>query len=399
MIELEAALEQILSALPAPRSESVPLSESLDRIAAAPVDSPISLPGFDNSAMDGYALIANDLASATPETPVQLRQIGEVPAGSVFDGPALKSGECVRIFTGSPLPTGSDAVIMQEDTRSEDGAIQCLDAVKPWENVRFAGEDVKQGAHLTSPGDRLTVGRIAVMAAVGVSSIKVGRRPRVGLLSTGNELREAGEALQPGEIYESNRRTLALLVSQAGGLPVEYPLVPDRLDATATALEKAFSDCDLVVTSGGVSVGEHDHVRAAFEKMGGSLDFWKVRIKPGKPFVFGRIRHQLLLGLPGNPVSALVTFLLLARTAIKRFQGASNAGLERATGVLTEAVHNRGDRRHFMRVHVDRNGRIRLAGMQASHALSALLDANALLDLPPNSALKAGETATTLRIA
>ncbi len=279
------------------------------------------------------------------------------------------------------------------------GAIQCLDAVKPWENVRFAGEDVKIGATLASPGERLTVGRIAVMAAAGVSSIEVGRRPRVGLLSTGNELREAGKTLQPGEIYESNRRTLALLVSQAGGLPVEHPLVPDRLDATATALEKAFSDCDLVVTSGGVSVGEHDHVRAAFEKMGGSLDFWKVRIKPGKPFVFGRFRNQLLLGLPGNPVSALVTFLLLARAAIMRFQGASDAGLERATGVLTEDVHNRGDRRHFMRVHVDGSGQVRSAGMQASHALSALLDANALLDLPPNSALKAGDTATVLRIA
>ncbi len=399
MIELEQALERILATLPAPESESVPLAEALDRIAAAPVNSPLSLPGFDNSAMDGYALLANDLASATPETPVPLRQIGEVPAGSVFDGPALQSGECVRIFTGSPLPTGSDAVIMQEDTRSEDGAIQCLDAVKPWENVRFAGEDVKIGATLASPGERLTVGRIAVMAAVGVSSIEVGRRPRVGLLSTGNELREAGKTLQPGEIYESNRRTLALLVSQAGGLPVEHPLVPDRLDATATALEKAFSDCDLVVTSGGVSVGEHDHVRAAFEKMGGSLDFWKVRIKPGKPFVFGRIRNQLLLGLPGNPVSALVTFLLLARAAIMRFQGASDAGLERATGVLTEDVHNRGDRRHFMRVHVDGSGQVRSAGMQASHALSALLDANALLDLPPNSALKAGDTATVLRIA
>jgi molybdopterin molybdotransferase len=398
MIELEAALERVLSTLPSPVSEQVPLSDSLDRIAAAPVAAPISLPCFDNSAMDGYALRSTDTGTATPENPVGLAKVGQVPAGAIFSGPALESGQCIRIFTGSPLPEGADAVIMQEDTRADGETILCLDTVKPWENVRLAGEDLKRGTELVASGDRLTAGRIAVMAAFGIPTLAVGRRPKVGLVATGDELREPGATLKPGEIYESNRRALAQFVVRAGGLPVEYPLVNDRLDATTSALRRAFDECDIVATSGGVSVGEHDHVKAAFEALGGSLDFWKVRIKPGKPFVFGRVREKLLLGLPGNPISALVTFLLLARPAILRFQGATETALERAPGVLTEDLRNHGDRRHFMRVHLDGSGQVRSAGMQASHALGALLDANALLDLPPNCALHAGDPVSVLRI-
>jgi molybdopterin molybdotransferase len=397
MIELEQALERVLTAVPQPLTESIAVSESLGRIAAARVVSPISLPCFDNSAMDGYALRAADLQSATPETPVKLQCVGAIPAGSVYDGPGLKPGQCIRIFTGSPLPAGADSVIMQEDTRADEASVACLDAVKPWENVRFAGEDVKEGLPLLNPGEKITVGRIAVTAAVGVSTLEVGRRPRVGLVATGDELREAGSPLRPGQIYESNRRTLAQLVAQAGGAPVEYPLVRDQLDVTTNALKKAFSECDLVVTSGGVSVGEHDYVRAAFESMDGSLSFWKVRIKPGKPFVFGQVRGKLLLGLPGNPISAMTTFLLLARPAILRFQGAAETSLETATGTLVEDFHNHGDRRHFVRVRMGGDGRIHSAGMQASHALSALLDANALLDLPPRSSLHAGASARVLR--
>ena len=397
MIELEQALERVLTAVPQPLTESIAVSESLGRIAAARVVSPISLPCFDNSAMDGYALRAADLQSATPETPVKLQCVGAIPAGSVYDGPGLKPGQCIRIFTGSPLPAGADSVIMQEDTRADEASVACLDAVKPWENVRFAGEDVKEGLPLLNPGEKITVGRIAVTAAVGVSTLEVGRRPRVGLVATGDELRKAGSPLRPGQIYESNRRTLAQLVAQAGGAPVEYPLVRDQLDVTTNALKKAFSECDLVVTSGGVSVGEHDYVRAAFESMDGSLSFWKVRIKPGKPFVFGQVRGKLLLGLPGNPISAMTTFLLLARPAILRFQGAAETSLETATGTLVEDFHNHGDRRHFVRVRMGGDGRIHSAGMQASHALSALLDANALLDLPPRSSLRAGASARVLR--
>ncbi len=398
MIELEEALERILAAVPAPCQETAPLAEALGRVAAESIGSSLNLPAFDNSAMDGYALRADDVKGASESSPVTLALVGRVPAGSVWSGPAIGAGQCVRIFTGSPLPEGADAVIMQEDTRVAGDSVECLDAVKPWENVRLAGEDVKVGARLVEAGDPITVGRMSVLAAVGVPEVVVGRRPVVGLIATGDELCEAGETLKPGEIFESNRRTLAGLVARAGGVPVEYPIVPDRLDATVSALEQAFAECDFVVSSGGVSVGELDFVKEAFERLGGSLEFWKVRIKPGKPFVCGRLGGKLLFGLPGNPVSALVTFLMLVRPAIRHFQGAKDCDAGFMAGVLTEPLANRGDRRHFVRVRIDGEGRIRSAGMQASHALSALLEANGLVDVPPDTTLAAGSKVRALRL-
>lgn len=400
MIELEDAQQRILQALPAPRPESVPLSEALGRYAIGSLASPMSLPPFDNSAMDGYAVLADDLRSASPENPVALKQIGRIPAGQVYSGPPLDSGQCLRIFTGSPLPDGADAVVMQEDTRpaaDNEDSIECLDSVKPWENVRLAGEDVKAGSKLIRDRDRLTLGRISVLSAVGVPRVVAGRRPVVGLVATGDELKQPGDELKPGEIFESNRLTLAQFVARCGGVPVSFPLVPDRLDATVEALRTAFDECDIVITSGGASVGEMDFVKEAFTALGGTQEFWKVRIKPGKPFVFGSLGGKLLFGLPGNPVSAIVTFLLLARPAIVQFQGGAATEGDFVSGVLAEPISNRGDRRHFIRVKMDENGDVHLAGMQASHALGALIDANGLVDTPPETTLPIGEKVRVFR--
>lgn len=397
MIELEEARERILAALPLASNETIPLADTAGRICSDAIVSPIRLPCFDNSAMDGYALRAEDMSGAGEESPIALTMVGRVPAGDIYSGESIQSGQCVRIFTGSPLPPGADAVIMQEDTRAKGDAIECLDPVKPWENVRLAGEDVKQGSTLAKPGDAITVGRLAVLAAVGVDAVKVGCRPKVGLLATGDELREPGQELKPGEIYESNRRTLAQLARNAGAIPVEFPVVPDRLDATIDDLKTAFEECDFVVTSGGVSVGEMDFVKEAFEKLGGTMDFWKVRMKPGKPFVFGQLGGKLLFGLPGNPVSAMVTFLMLARPAIVCFQGGRVDAQSRMTGVLVEPLANRGNRRHFFRVRMDDEGNVHSAGMQASHALGALADANGLVDVPPDSSLEVGGKVNVFR--
>lgn len=400
MIELEEAQQRILKALPAPHAESVPLGAALGRYAIGPLASPMSLPPFDNSAMDGYAALADDLRSASPEHPVVLKQIGRIPAGQVYAGAPLLSGQCLRIFTGSPLPAGADAVIMQEDTRpAADGedSIECLDSVKPWENIRLAGEDVKAGANLLHDRDRLTLGRISVLSAVGVPQVVVGRRPVVGLVATGDELKQPGEELKPGEIFESNRLTLAQFVARCGGIPVSRPLVPDRLDATVEALRSAFDECDIVITSGGASVGEMDFVKEAFTTLGGTQEFWKVRIKPGKPFVFGSLGSKLLFGLPGNPVSAIVTFLLLARPAIVQFQGGAATEGDFVSGTLAEPLSNRGDRRHFIRVQMDEHGEVRLAGLQASHALGALINANGLVDTPPETTLQIGEKVRVFR--
>ncbi len=399
MLTLEEAQARMLACVPSLPAERLPLAAAARRVLAQDLHSNIDLPGFDNSAMDGYAVRADEVRDATGHAPVRLRVVGTIAAGRVFDG-AVTPGTAARIFTGSPMPKGADAVVMQEDTRTDGEFVVVLDGVSRGGNVRRRGEDVRQGDALANSGEMLAAGHLAVLAASGVSEVRVGRRPVVGLLSTGSELIEAGTStpdLPSGKIYESNRAALAALITQAGGCVRAYPLVQDTLEETRRALEQAFSECDGVVTTGGVSVGELDFVKAAFEAMGGSLDFWKVSIRPGKPFVFGQWRGKLLFGLPGNPVSALVTFLLLVRPALLRWQGATRTSLPVCRGILGERVENRSDRRHFMRVILDADGVVRSAGTQASHMLGSLSRANGLLDVPPKGTLEYGTNVGVLR--
>lgn len=399
MLELEEAQAHILAALAPPTSEIIPLSDAAGRVLAERIQSPLDLPVFDNSAMDGYGVRAKDIASARPESPARLRLAGKVAAGEVFAGD-VASGTCVRLFTGSPLPRGADAVVMQEDTRldpSAAGEVLFLTAASPGENVRLSGEDVKRGALLVEAGKVLTVGRLSLLAAVGLMRVSVGRQPVVCLLASGSELRDAGQILAPGQIYESNRASLAALVRRAGAIPQVLPLVADTLAATRVALTEAFDQCDAVVTLGGVSVGEMDFIKSAFEEIGGQLQFWKVAIRPGRPFVFGRYRKKFLFGLPGNPVSAVVTCLLLVRPALLRWQGATDVSLPAHPGVLLESLANHGELRHFMRVKVDAAGRIRSAGRQASHLLSSMARANGLVDLPAHTTLAADTVVPVLR--
>ena len=394
MLELEEARHRILSTVSPLGSESVAPLAAAGRVSAAPVVSPIDLPLFDNSAMDGFAVQSADIASAKLDRPVRLQLRGRIAAGEAPDQ-TVTSGSCVRLFTGSPLPRGADAVVMQEDTRV-DGAqpefVWFHDSVRPWENVRLRGEDVKSGALVINSGETLTVGRIGLLAALGLNEVIVGKSPRVALLATGSELVEGGCPLAPGRIYESNRVMLASLVRRAGGVPVVFPLVQDTLAATRNALREALTGCDAVVTTGGVSVGEFDFVKKAFEELGGELAFWRVAIKPGKPFAFGHSDGKLLFGLPGNPISALVAFLLLVRPALRRLQGASDPAIPASVGVLAEPLENRGDRRHFMRVFLDEKGSVRSTGLQASHVLGSLARANGLVDVPPRTTLQEGAT-------
>ena len=399
MLVLETALERILAAIPPPEAEQVLVKNAHRRILAADIVAASDLPAFDNSSMDGYAVRSADLTGAGPESPVALHLAGAVAAGGVFAG-AVQRGQCVRVFTGSPMPPGADVVVMQEETRlAADNRERVVfgTAAEPGEHVRRRGEDIRAGARVLAAGQEVGAGTLSVLAALNFRFVSVARRPRVALLATGSELREAGEVLAPGQVFESNRVTLAALLVEAGAVVRVWPLVPDARDATRAALEQAFSDCDLVVTSGGVSVGEFDFVKAAFEDMGGRLEFWKVAMKPGKPFVLGRWREKCLFGLPGNPVSALVTSLLLVRPAVRRWQGARVLGLPVYPGLLAEAVANRGDRRHFMRVRLDEAGRVCSAGAQASHSLGALVTANALLDVPPDTVWPPGTSVRVLR--
>jgi len=399
MLELEEARQRILSAVSPLGSESVSLTAAAGRVLATQVASPLDLPPFDNSAVDGYAVQSADLATAARDQPVSLQLRGRVAAGEVFDG-AIESGSCVRLFTGSPLPAAADAVIMQEETHvdaTQPAVVWFHDTVKPWENIRLRGEDVKRGVPVARAGDGLTTGHVGLLGAVGFCEVTVGVSPQVAVLATGSELVESGLPLPPGRIYESNRSMLAALVKQAGGVPRIFPIVQDTLAATRNALLEAVTRCDVVVTSGGVSVGEFDFVKQAFEELGGELEFWRVAIKPGKPFVFGRSHGRLLFGLPGNPISALVTFLLLVRPALRRLQGATDPDLPKSLGVLDEPLENSGDRRHFMRVFLDDRSHVRSAGVQASHILSSLALANGLVDVPPRATVPVGASVSVMR--
>jgi len=399
MLSLEEAVERSLAAAPLLGSEIVPLADAGGRFVASPLKAGVSLPGFDNSAMDGYAARSADLNGATTESPVELSCIGVIPAGA---HPVDKVGEgtCMRIFTGSPIPRGADAVIMQEDcsTPGDDHTVRCNDSIKPWENIRLKGEDVREGDPLITAGIRITAGTIGLLAATGHHSVEVGLRPKVGLVTTGSELVEPPGELQPGEIYESNRAMLASLVSKANGLPTPYPIVPDTLEATVAALGRAFAENDAVLTSGGVSVGDHDHVRPAIERLGGSLDFWKVAVKPGKPFVLGQVGGKPVFGMPGNPVSAIITYLLMVRPALLKMQGASEWRLAKRSGRLADELVNKGDRRHFVRVTIDDLGLVRSVGGQHSHMLGSLAKSNSLVDLPPGSRLAKGDPVDVLLI-
>ena len=399
MLELEDALARILAALPEPADERISLRGASGRILSEPVLAAMDLPAFDNSAVDGYAVRDADVAGASSESPVRLRIAGRVPAGRIFAG-ELASGSCVRLFTGSMLPRGANAVVMQEDTRVPAGSskeVLILEPVKPWENTRFQGDDVKRGNVIAQAGDVLTPGRLALLAAVGSTQVQAGRRPVVGLLATGTELKEPGEPLASGQIYESNRAGLAPLIEQAGGIVRAFAPVADEPGPTRTALELAFDECDILVTCGGVSVGETDLVKDAFEELGGNLQFWKVAVRPGRPFAFGQKERRFFFGLPGNPVSAFVTFLLLVRPALLRWQGAADIALPSVPGILSETLTNPGARRHFVRVRMEAAGTVRSAGAQASHVLSSLASANGLVEVAPQTMLTSGTTVRVLR--
>lgn len=388
MISVEEAKERILSSVAPLAPVRVPLPEAWGRYVAESISAPIDLPVFDNSAMDGYAVRSADLRAASESSPIELRLIGRIGAGERFSQ-TVTNGTCVRIFTGSVLPDGADAVIMQEDVTVKGGSICFVEPAKPFANVRLCGEDVRKGTVLAEPGDRMTATRSGLLGAAGVDHLRVHGVPKVALLATGDELMEAGELLRDGKIYESNRVLLAGLLREAGISASVFPIVPDDLGETERVLRTAFAGDEVVITTGGVSVGEFDFVKAAFQKLGGVIDHWKVAIRPGKPFVYGQWNEKILFGLPGNPVSALVTFLILVRPALLKLSGARAVELSSLTGELTAAVSNRGDRRHFMRAHFE-EGKVTVLGPQSSHMLGSLGDANCLLEVPPGSSLESG---------
>ena len=322
LLSMSAALE-LLGAKVAPVAgpETVPLKAALGRILAAPVVAPRDVPPHDNSAVDGYAVFFDDLR---PGEPTLLKLAGRAAAGHPLAG-AARRGEAVRIFTGAPMPAGPDTVLMQEDCREGDGRVEIPPGIKRGANRRRAGEDVKQGATVLRPGQRLRAQEIGLAASLGCTALGVYRPLRVALFSTGDEVRDPGAELAPGTIYDANRYVLQALLQGLGAAITDLGILPDDRARIAAALGEAAKDHDLILTSGGMSTGEEDHVKAAVEAQG-RLHFWRLAIKPGRPVAMGQIGRVPFVGLPGNPVAVMVTFFLLARPLMLLLAGAVDAG-------------------------------------------------------------------------
>ena len=387
--EAVARVNQTYGAVTEP--ESVPLRAALGRVLAESVTAPVDVPPVAVSAMDGWGYRA-------PETPgeglARMTVIGRVPAGSVFAG-TVGPGEAVRIFTGAPVPAGVDTVAMQEDCRAGEGAVLVPAALARGSNIRAAGEDMTAGATVLTPGRRLRAQEVGLAAAVGRDSLSVRKRLRVVLFSTGDELREPGTEKPDGAIYDANRYTLAAQLEALGAEVRDLGILPDNHDATRAALAEAAKTADLLITSGGVSVGEEDHVKAVVTSLG-SIDMWKLAIKPGKPLALGRIGDTPFLGLPGNPVSAMVTFMLVGRALVLRLSGAESTATPRCLVVAGFEFKKKPGRREFLRARLE----IGADGRPVAHkfpsdssgVLTSMVEADGLVDMPADAtAIRPGD--------
>lgn len=398
MLTEQEALTRILGTIAALPVQRLPLIEAHQRFAARTLHATIPLPGFDNSAMDGYAVRAADTTSDTA-----LRVAAEQPAGA-SRRLSLEPRTAIRIFTGAPMPEGADAVIMQEDVTVETSqqTIVCKEPVEHRENVRLTGCDLCMGQSILQAGDRLTSSRLGLLATQGLAEVEVIKLPRVAIITTGDELVPPGQPLQPGQLYNSNGIMLQALLRQLGIEQITVQHVADDLSQTMEALQQATKEHEVVILSGGVSVGDHDYVKPALHGLGIKPDFWRVKIKPGKPLLFVPAPREdgsscYLFGLPGNPVSAYVTYLLFVRPALLKLMGASAPylSLPQVRGTLTQPQQNKGDRPHYIRGHYQ-NGTFTPQGLQQSHAIFSLAKANALLRLEPYAEMKAGDEVSVL---
>lgn len=380
---LDDALAALLAQIaPLAATETLATAQARGRVLAADLISPVDVPPADNSAMDGYALRAADTGSPLPVTQ-------RIPAGSVPQ--PLPAGEAARIFTGAQVPPGADTVVMQEHAELlDDGRLRVTQPITPGQHVRRRGEDVRAGTVVLPAGTRLDAVSLGLAATAGAAQLTVTRRPRVAVFSTGDELVMPGEPLPPGAIYNSNRFTLRALLEGLGCEVVDLGIVPDKLDTTRAALREAASKADVILTSGGVSVGEEDHLRPAVQAEG-RLDLWAIAIKPGKPFAYGRVGDAHFIGLPGNPVSSLVTFLVLVRPFLLKLQGATRLA---PRGYLIPAGFDwpRPDkRREFLRVRLDEASGLALFGNQSSGVLTSAFWADGMLDNPAGQAFTKGD--------
>jgi molybdopterin molybdotransferase len=376
---LEQARADVVGAVPLLPVEATPLDQALGLVLVEPAIVPHALPPFTNSAMDGFAVRAADVAS----TPAELDILEDVPAGSVAQA-MVGEGQATKIMTGAPMPGGADAVVRVEDTESRDGTVRILVGVEAGTNVRPAGGDVRAGEVALPAGRRLTPAMIGVLASIGVTEPFVRRRPRVAVMSTGDEVLPPDQELRPGAIRDSNRPILRGLLAELGADLVDLGIIGDDADALRSAVARGAAAADAIITSGGVSMGEYDLVKQVLGELG-SVDFWQVAMQPGKPFAFGHVDGVPLFGLPGNPVSVTVAFEQFARPALLTMMGAEAVLRPRITAVADEDLSSDPAKTVFLRAATSRNGdgwRARLSGGQLSNMLSAVAAGDAFVVMP-----------------
>ena len=390
MISVEEATARILAAFAPLPAETVSIAGALGRVLAEDVVARVTQPPADVSAMDGYAVRAADVATV----PVTLRQIGMAPAGGAFGG-TVGAGECVRIFTGGPVPHGADAIVIQEDTEAAGERITIKESAARGRYVRPAGLDFRAGDAGLKAGRAIGVRDVALAAAMNHPWVRVHRKPRIAILATGDEVVMPGEPIGPNQIVSSNGLALAALVAACGGEPIQLGVAPDRADALQS-LTAGARNADLLVTSGGVSVGEHDLVRSALQAKGLALDFWQIAMRPGKPLMFGRIEGTPVLGLPGNPVSSLVCATLFLRPALAKMLGTRDAASQTSKAILGRDLGANDRRQDYLRATLatDASGRTVASPFerQDSSMLATLAKADCLIIRAPNApAARAGD--------
>ena len=380
MIPVREARDIVLGRIPILGTEKVELFSSLGRVLAEDIAAPHDVPPYDNSAMDGYAVRSEDVRAATRENPVVLEVLEDLPAGYVSQHSVGKQ-QAIRIMTGAPIPKGADAVVRVEDTtRGEGQKVLIFHAVPPQYDTRLAGEDIRQGEIILHKGKLIRPAEIGLLASIGRSSIQVYQRAQVAILSTGDELVEIDEPLQPGKIINSNSYSLAALVLEAGAIPIQLGIAKD----TREDLEEKFSyglRTDIIISSGGVSVGDYDLVKDILNNSGSEMQFWKVCMKPGKPQAFGSIAGKPTFGLPGNPVSSMVSFEIFVRPALLKMMGHTQIYRAVVSATIEEAIRKTDERKHFVRVTLrNEQGRYvaSTTGAQGSGILSSMSKANGL---------------------
>lgn len=394
------ARERILARIAALEPETVPLTSSHGRVLAEDVRADHDVPPFANSAMDGYAVLASDVRAATTDNPVRLKVVGEIRAGAAPAAP-VTAGSTLRIMTGAMVPDGADAVVRVEDTAESNGEVEIRVAVAPGMSLRAAGTDLRKGETVATKGRVITPGLVGVLASAGRTSVRCIRRPRVLVLTTGDELRDAGERLAPGQITNTSRYTLIAAVEEAAGEVIDAGVARDQRDDLLERLRKG-SRADLILTTGGVSMGAYDLVRHLMESKE-RVDFWQVALRPGKPLLFGELDGVPLIGLPGNPVSTLVCFELFVRPAVLKQQGRSDLERQRLRAITEDALSNPPHLEQYFRGIARRQGDrilVRLTGDQGSHVLRSMADANCFIVVPQGtSELPAGAAVDIMPLA